>query len=218
MFLFPVASGEAVMLSRGQAFDVTYNPPKQKTNVLRGLPVPLMDQQNSQHFLYSPCIAKPVSIQYANNNMRRSSVRSPLNTYYGGEPMKATNSNISTYSNVSHWSASSEDTVSTTSTYGSIEPQPFMTSYNAFGMAGGGYSDNSFNKGHQQMSSDFNLPPSSGTVSQCTPSSLEWTPQTEFPKLYNFFLEKGKLPYLELLPEFQETPETPKVVILDEPR
>jgi hypothetical protein len=51
-----------------------------------------------------------------------------------------------------------------------------------------------------------------------TPKSLGWTSDTELPKLYKFVVTKGKDPYLELLPSFTATRETPNKVYLDTPR
>ena len=51
-----------------------------------------------------------------------------------------------------------------------------------------------------------------------TPSSLGWTANSELVKLYDFVVSKTKEPYLELLPEWTATYETPRRVYLDAPR
>jgi hypothetical protein len=51
-----------------------------------------------------------------------------------------------------------------------------------------------------------------------TPSTLGWTKDALLVDLYNFVVIKGKEPYLELLPEYTVTSETPERVYLDTPR
>ncbi|TAQ89399.1 hypothetical protein B7494_g2259 [Chlorociboria aeruginascens] len=62
------------------------------------------------------------------------------------------------------------------------------------------------------------LPPSTSmqdNTSRATPNSLGWSPNTELWKLYKFVVAKGKEPYLDLLPEWTITNETPERVYLD---
>jgi hypothetical protein len=51
-----------------------------------------------------------------------------------------------------------------------------------------------------------------------TPASIGWNRDTELVKLYAFIVPKDTEPYLELLPEWTPTCETPSRVYLDKPR
>jgi hypothetical protein len=57
----------------------------------------------------------------------------------------------------------------------------------------------------------------SGLGNRHTPKILGWTNDTPFAKLYEFRVPKGKEPYLELLPNWTVTFETPRRVYLDKP-
>jgi hypothetical protein len=57
----------------------------------------------------------------------------------------------------------------------------------------------------------------SGLGNRHTPKVLGWTNDTPFAKLYEFRVPKGKEPYLELLPNWTVTFETPRRVYLDKP-
>jgi len=54
-----------------------------------------------------------------------------------------------------------------------------------------------------------------GGTSRATPTTLGWTPDTPLPKLYKFWLKKNVEPYLELLPHWEVTSQTPQRVYLD---
>ncbi|RFU30969.1 hypothetical protein B7463_g5364, partial [Scytalidium lignicola] len=55
-------------------------------------------------------------------------------------------------------------------------------------------------------------------VEKPTPTSLHWSPNTELVKLYKLIIVKGFEPYLELLPQYSATPDTPQIVNLDSPK
>lgn len=68
------------------------------------------------------------------------------------------------------------------------------------------------------MMSDYGSSSTPRGFVRSTPSSLGWTPDTKLWKLYKFVVTKGKEPYLELLPEYVCTRETPERVYLDPPK
>ncbi|KAH8820935.1 hypothetical protein F5884DRAFT_661509 [Xylogone sp. PMI_703] len=51
-----------------------------------------------------------------------------------------------------------------------------------------------------------------------TPESLQWGPDTKFAERYQFVVEKGSEPYLQLLPQYQADNVTPQRVYLDDPK
>jgi hypothetical protein len=169
---------------------------------------------------------QPRPIPRASNSMSRSSGRIPEAPRYGGEAMTAQYSNGSTYSNVSRESYSTVDTASTTnSIFGSLDITPLhMASYDEYripveaGSVDADFRPGNFQQDRQMYSTDESLlPQHSGRATRHTPSSLKWSQDTEFPHLYKFF-PRGKPPYLELLPEWKVTEQTPMIIYLDEPK
>ena len=173
-----------------------------------------MDEQNYLSFYFRD--SQPQLYTDMHSNMLQSSFKAGPGSYSGGEPMELTNSNRSTYSNISFESYSSLPTVSSpnTSLYGSYEPQPYMTSFNGNGMTGTGYTDTNFDRN----GTGSYIPPVPGFLPpKHTPSSLGWPLGTPYLERYKFFVKRGEPPYLELLPGFEASTETPKIVHLDDP-
>ena len=136
-----------------------------------------------------------------------SSKRTMVNR--GGEKMNRG------YSDQSASTRYSDSTSSSSSTNMSYNSSPIFVDYETFPS---GYHDADYNAG--SFGSPSLLTSDSYEAHQhlrCTPSSLGWLPGTELIKLYAFVVGKSKEPFLELLPNWTVTYETPRIVYLDQP-
>ena len=131
---------------------------------------------------------------------------------HGGESM------VWNYSNDSNNSARSRKT-SSSSYYSVSSPTLSYGSTSASSTSQAGFSRYPTSTAYSDY---MESPPRSESTPRSfvrsTPSSLGWLPDTKLWKLYKFVVTKGKEPYLELLPDYVWTRETPERVYLDQPK
>lgn len=183
-----------------------------------GITVPIM---NLLYNTYASGSDNSWAISGAYGNVNGQPGRSNRGTYYGGEAMQHTNSgmsdysNHSDYSNISHGSSSSHGTSTTQNTScGSWDSQwpPALT-------AGAEYPGAEIDHGFAQLKFEniTEVEPVPFEPPRDTPSSLGWSLDTEYLGHYKLVYHKASPSYLclELLPEWEISPKTPKIVYLD---
>jgi len=140
-------------------------------------------------------------------------------TAWGGEVVEHQNSDQSTNSRQSRSSNAGIPSASTPLTeMGSHDETSPIQDFGKFETYDDDYAPTSISSDVLQdvySTNDHTHSSDPGGTSRATPTTLGWTPDTSFPKLYKFWCKKNIEPYLELLPHFEVTSQTPQRVYLD---